>query len=66
AFFSWASIGRLETTIPGKAAVGEGNARIMILSDMDVRVGMTVRVGESEFTISSVDRDENGYPINGR
>ncbi|MBR6172840.1 MAG: hypothetical protein IKQ49_06670 [Eubacterium sp.] len=63
AFFSWASIGRLETTVPGKAAVEEGNARIIILSDMDVSVGMTVRVGESEFTISSVDRDENGYPI---
>ena len=62
-FFAWASIGRLETTVSGKAAVEEGNARITVFSDADVRAGMTVRVGESEFTISSVDRDEHGYPV---
>jgi hypothetical protein len=63
AFFAWASIGRLETTVSAKATVEDGNARIVILSEADVKAGMTVRVGESEFTISSVDKDEYGYPV---
>ena len=63
AFFAWASIGRLETKVSAKAVVTDGNARITILSDADVCAGMTVRMGETEFTVSAVDEDEYGHKI---
>jgi len=63
AFFAWASIGRLETKVSGKAVVVDGKAEISILSDAEVTAGMTVRMGDVEFAVSSVDEDEYGRPV---
>ena len=63
AFFAWASIGKLETKAPGKAIVNEGTAQISVLGGAAVNAGMTVRIGESEFTISAVDVNEYGQMI---
>ena len=63
AFFAWASMGRLETKVQGKALVADGNAQITIMNEVKVSAGMVVRVGDSEFTVSAVDTDEYGRVI---
>ena len=63
AFIAWASTGQLETTVSGKAVVASGNACISAMSEKELSAGMKVRMGESEFTLSSVDWDEYGRQI---
>ena len=63
AFFAWASIGQLETKVQGKATVEDGTAWITVLSGTEITAGMTIRIGESEFTVSAVAKDEYGNQI---
>ncbi|MBP3854094.1 MAG: hypothetical protein IK990_00595 [Ruminiclostridium sp.] len=61
--FAWASIGQLETTAAAKAAVTDGTAQITVLTGAEINSGMTVRMGNAEFTVSTVDEDELGRTI---
>ena len=63
AFFAWASIGKLETTAAGKAAVTEGAARITVIDNAEVSPGMTVRMGKAESRVVEVTQDERGLVI---
>lgn len=62
-FFAWASVGQLETTASARAAVTDGTAQITVLSSAKVGSGMTVRMGNAEFTVSTVDEDELGRTV---
>ena len=63
AFFSWASLGKLETTAAARATVKDGTAQIMIVENVEVASGMTVRIGDAEFRISEVTKDEMGLTV---
>jgi hypothetical protein len=63
ALFVWSSIGKLETTVAGRASVTDGTARITVLDNRKVTEGMTVRMGEAEFRISEVTQDEMGLTV---
>lgn len=63
AFISWSALGTLETTVGARAAVSDGTARITVLENAEVASGMTVRMGNSEFRISEVTRDEMGLTV---
>ena len=63
AFFSWASIGRLDTIASAKAAVRDGTAQITVLEYAEINAGMTVRMGDAEFRISDVGQDETGFTV---
>ena len=62
-FIAWASVGRLETVVDAKAAVIDGTAHITVYDRCDVTSGMTVRIGNEEFTVSSVEQDETGHTL---
>ena len=59
----WAFVGKLETTVRAKALVTDSQARIIIADGADVLPGMTVRMGNAEFLISEVERDETGLQL---
>lgn len=63
--FVWASTARLETVAAAKATVESGTARITTVgvTAKAVTAGMTVRVGNDEFTVSSVGEDEQGHAV---
>ena len=63
AFISWSALGKLETTAAARAAVQDGTARITVVENVEVTAGMTVRMGNAEFRISEVTRDEMGLTI---
>ena len=63
AFFAWASLGKLETTARARALVRDGSAQITVVENVEVVSGMTVRIGDSEFRISQVTKDEMGLTI---
>jgi len=63
AFISWAALGRLETTAAARAAVTDGTARITVIENANVVSGMTVRMGDAEFRISEVIKDEMGITV---
>ena len=63
AFFSWASLGRLETHATAKASVQDGTAMITVVENAAIYPGMTVRMGGSEFQISDVTKDDMGFTL---
>ncbi len=63
AFFSWASLGKLETTAAARATVQDGTAQITMLEYAEVVSGMTVRMGDAEFRLSEVTKDETGFAV---
>ena len=63
AFLAWSTLGKLETTAAARAAVQDGTARITVVENVQVSAGMTVRMGDSEFRISEVTRDDMGLTI---
>lgn len=63
AFISWAALGTLETTAAARAAVSDGTARITVLENTEIAPGMTIRMGNAEFRISEVTRDEMGLTV---
>ena len=62
-FIAWAYVGQLETVVDAKAAVIDGTAHITVYDRCDVTSGMTVRIGNEEFTVSSVEQDETGHTL---
>ncbi|MBR4320803.1 MAG: hypothetical protein IKP69_12305 [Oscillospiraceae bacterium] len=63
--FVWSSAGQLETIANGTAVVENGTAQIMMLDTAQGQItsGMTVRIGSSEFEISTTEQDEYGRTI---
>lgn len=63
AFFMWASLGKLETTVVAKAVVQDGTAQMTVIQNAQVSSGMKVRVGGSEAQITEVGQDEKGLTV---
>ena len=63
--FAWSTFGRLETTANGVAVVENGTAQILIYdtSKGDIKSGMTIRIGDDEYTVSTVEKDDLGRSI---
>ncbi len=63
--FIWSAAGTLETVANGKAVVKDGTAQIMVtdINKGDVKSGMTVRFGGTEFSISTVEADDFGRAV---
>ena len=63
--FAWSTIGKLETTVAGIADVKNGTAQIMLTdrSDAALESGMTVRIGERQYTITEIKEDAYGRMI---
>ena len=63
AFFVWASLGKLETTVAAKAVVRDGSAQMTVIQNAEITSGMTFRVGGSEGQIAEVGQDEMGLTV---
>ncbi len=60
--FVWSMVGNLETLTDASALVENGQAQINVTdsSKGEISSGMTVRIGNDEYRISSVEKDEFG------
>ena len=63
AFFAWASLGKLETIASARATVRDGTAQITVVENAEIVSGMTVRMGNAEFRVSDVGKDERGFTV---
>ena len=63
AFFVWASLGKLETTVAAKAVVRDGSAQMTVIQNAEITSGMTFRVGGTEGQIAEVGQDEMGLTV---
>ena len=65
AFIAWACAGTIETVTDAKAVVSEGSAELIVLGTESVKIekGMTVRVGNDEYSILDVRLDEYGRTV---
>lgn len=56
----WSTTGTLETLADGVADIKDGQATIMVSNNNgnDITSGMTVRIGEDNYTISTVQKDD--------
>ena len=63
--FVWSIVGNLETVSEGVAVIEDGNAQIMITDTAggSIATGMTVRIGDDEYTVTSVEQDEYGRAV---
>ncbi len=63
--FVWSAAGTLETISYGVAEVKEGQAVIMVTENngKEVASGMTVRIGNDEYEVSKVEKDEYGRSL---
>ncbi|MBO6141270.1 MAG: hypothetical protein J6O40_05685 [Ruminococcus sp.] len=63
--FVWSMVGNLETVSEGVAVIEGGNAQIMITDTAggSIATGMTVRIGDDEYTVTSVEQDEYGRAV---
>jgi len=61
----WSTVGSLETVVDGVAIVENGQGMIMAsdTSRGEIKTGMTVRVGQQEFTVAAVESDEYGRTV---
>lgn len=61
----WSTVGTLETLADGVAEVEHGQAMIMVTANTgnEIASGMIVRIGEEEFVISSVEKDDYGRDV---
>ena len=61
-FFAWTSIGVLESTAEVSIYVQDGTARAFVTGQKRVSIaeGMTVREGEREYSVETVEQNENG------
>ena len=62
---AWSSVDRLETTANGVAVVENGTAQILIsdTSKGDIESGMSFRIGDDEYKVSAVEKDDLGRSI---
>ena len=58
-------VGNLETVSDGVAVIENGTAQIMITdgSGGELGTGMTVRIGDEEYSITTVEKDEYGRKV---
>lgn len=63
--FVWSMVGDLETVADGVAVVENGTAQIMVTDSVngDIASGMTVRIGDDEYSIATVEKDEYGRAV---
>ncbi|MBR1383628.1 MAG: hypothetical protein IJ555_07460 [Ruminococcus sp.] len=63
--FAWSMVGNLETVAEGVAVVENGTAQIMVTdtANSEIASGMTVRIGDDEYSIASVGKDEYGRAV---
>ena len=63
--FVWSMVGNLETVADGVAVVDNGTAQIMVTDTVngDIDSGMTVRIGDDEYSIATVEKDEYGRAV---
>ena len=63
--FVWSMVGNLETVADGVAVVENGTAQIMVTDSVngDIASGMTVRIGDDEYSIATVEKDEYGRAV---
>ncbi|MBR1751175.1 MAG: hypothetical protein IJ740_09920 [Ruminococcus sp.] len=63
--FVWSMVGNLETVADGVAVVDNGTAQIMVTDTVngDIASGMTVRIGDDEYSIATVEKDEYGRAV---
>ena len=61
----WSTTGTLETLADGVADIKDGQATIMVSNNNgnDITSGMTVRIGEDNYTISTVQKDDYGRNV---
>ena len=61
----WSTVGSLETVVDGVAIVENGQGMVMAsdTSRGEIATGMTVRVGQQEFTVAAVQNDEYGRAV---
>ena len=59
----WASVGTLETTAEAGIVVEDHTARVWLIDDIDVEVGMPLRVAGQEAPIASVETDSLGRSV---
>ena len=63
--FAWSMVGNLETVADGVAVVEDGQAVIMVTdtSKGEITSGMTVRIGDDEYSIVTVESDDYGRTV---
>lgn len=63
--FAWSMVGNLETVADGVAVVENGTAQIMVTDTAysEITSGMTVRIGNDEYSIATVEKDEYGRAV---
>ncbi len=63
--FAWSMVGNLETVADGVAVVENGTAQIMVTDTAysELTSGMTVRIGNDEYSIATVEKDEYGRAV---
>ncbi|MBQ4248323.1 MAG: hypothetical protein II703_06990 [Ruminococcus sp.] len=63
--FVWSMVGDLETVADGVAVVENGTAQIMVTDTAysEIASGMTVRIGNDEYSIATVEKDEYGRAV---
>ena len=63
--FAWSTIGKLETKAACKAVVSNGTAEIYVTDNSkgNVTAGMSVRIGDGEYTIANTAMDTYGRTI---
>ena len=63
--FAWSMVGDLETVADGTAIVENGTAQIMVTDTVNSKLeaGMIVRIGDAEYTISTVEADDYGRNV---
>lgn len=63
--FAWSMVGNLETVAEGVAVVENGTAQIMVTDTANSKIasGMTVRIGDDEYSIAVVEKDEYGRAV---
>ena len=60
-FFTWMSVGIIETTVPASVSTRNHSAEVAIISgDSQIATDMTLRVGGKETTILSTKADDFG------
>ena len=62
---AWSAVGRLETSANGVAVVENKTAQILITdtANIGIEAGMTVRIGDEEYTITAVEKDSLGRNV---
>ena len=61
--FAWASVGKLETVSNVSAVVTDGTAQMTVSGSSSAKTGMTVRMGNKEFSVSAVEKDSLGNTV---